>query len=221
MRLSWKKWCLCCFTWQGYNSRKEFIAAQGPLPATVKDFWRMIWEKNVQTLVMLTRCHEQGRVSSNTNTTSWLWTEQLVCNSVCLFQVKCEQYWDYGTTRFENINVTLVSDIPLEDWTIRDFDIKNVSGPWLRSPSKWCSVFLSRQVAFCWKIWIKCLSILPTKYSFDVTNILGSNVNVKQDNPNVWHLFCLKFTSFFFYLIELIIDYRLWKQICFCGLMSG
>lgn len=48
---------------------------------------------------------------------------------MCLFQVKCEQYWDFGTKRFENINVTAVSDIPLEDWTIRDFDIKNVSGP--------------------------------------------------------------------------------------------
>ncbi|CDQ62511.1 unnamed protein product [Oncorhynchus mykiss] len=52
----------------GYNSRKEFIAAQGPLPGTVNEFWRMIWEKNVQTLVMLTRCNEQGRVSTHTHT---------------------------------------------------------------------------------------------------------------------------------------------------------
>uniref|UniRef100_A0AAZ1XKE4 protein-tyrosine-phosphatase n=1 Tax=Oreochromis aureus TaxID=47969 RepID=A0AAZ1XKE4_OREAU len=85
----------------GYNSRKEFIAAQGPLPTTVNDFWRMIWEKNVQTLVMLTRCNEQGRV-------------------------KCEQYWSSGTMRCDNIIVTSTSEIPLEDWTIRDFDIKNV-----------------------------------------------------------------------------------------------
>lgn len=60
----------CYCIWQGYNSRKEFIAAQGPLPATVKCFWRMIWEKNVQTLVMLTRCNEQGRVSSTPSTLS-------------------------------------------------------------------------------------------------------------------------------------------------------
>nr|XP_046249269.1 receptor-type tyrosine-protein phosphatase beta-like isoform X6 [Scatophagus argus] len=92
----------------GYNSRKEFIAAQGPLPVTVSEFWRMVWEKNVQTLVMLTRCNEQGRI-------------------------KCEQYWDLGTKHFENITVTTTSEIPLEDWTIRDFDIKNVKTAETRS----------------------------------------------------------------------------------------
>ncbi|XP_054633086.1 receptor-type tyrosine-protein phosphatase eta isoform X4 [Dunckerocampus dactyliophorus] len=85
----------------GYNSRKEFIAAQGPLAGTVKDFWRMIWEKNVHTLVMLTRCNEQGRI-------------------------KCEQYWHSGSKHFEYISVTTTSEIPLDDWTIRDFNIKNV-----------------------------------------------------------------------------------------------
>ncbi|KAL7403339.1 hypothetical protein ABVT39_027926 [Epinephelus coioides] len=92
----------------GYNSRKEFIAAQGPLPTTVNEFWRMIWEKNVQTLVMLTRCNEQGRV-------------------------KCEQYWAPGIKHFDNITVTTTSEIPLEDWTIRDFDIKNVKTAETRS----------------------------------------------------------------------------------------
>lgn len=48
---------------QGYNSKKEFIAAQGPLPNTVQDFWRMIWEKDIYAVVMLTKCVEQGRVS--------------------------------------------------------------------------------------------------------------------------------------------------------------
>ncbi|XP_054888010.1 receptor-type tyrosine-protein phosphatase eta-like isoform X1 [Poeciliopsis prolifica] len=92
----------------GYLSRKEFIAAQGPLPATVNEFWRMIWEKNVQTLVMLTRCNEQGRV-------------------------KCEQYWSPGTKYYEEIVVTTTSEIQLEDWTIRDFDIKNVKTTEVRS----------------------------------------------------------------------------------------
>lgn len=42
-------------------------------------------------------------------------------------QVKCEKYWDVGTKHFDNINVTMTSEIPLEDWTIRDFKIRNVS----------------------------------------------------------------------------------------------
>ncbi|MEQ2228056.1 hypothetical protein ILYODFUR_004786, partial [Ilyodon furcidens] len=92
----------------GYLSRKEFIAAQGPLPATVNEFWRMIWEKNVHTLVMLTRCNEQGRV-------------------------KCEQYWGPSTKYYEDIIVTTTSEIVLEDWTIRDFDIKNVKTTEVRS----------------------------------------------------------------------------------------
>ncbi|MFT7814350.1 receptor-type tyrosine-protein phosphatase eta-like [Arapaima gigas] len=86
----------------GYSSRKEFIATQGPLPGTVNDFWRMIWEKNVRTLVMLTRCNEQGRV-------------------------KCEMYWPSESKHYDNIIVTTTSDIALDDWTIREFSVKNVS----------------------------------------------------------------------------------------------
>uniref|UniRef100_A0A9J8BSQ4 protein-tyrosine-phosphatase n=1 Tax=Cyprinus carpio carpio TaxID=630221 RepID=A0A9J8BSQ4_CYPCA len=85
----------------GYNSRKEFIAAQGPLPVTVNEFWRMVWEKNVYTIVMLTKCNEMGRV-------------------------KCEKYWPSGTNHYQNISVTTTSEIELESWTIRDFRIKNV-----------------------------------------------------------------------------------------------
>ncbi|XP_031419527.1 receptor-type tyrosine-protein phosphatase eta-like [Clupea harengus] len=86
----------------GANSRKEFIASQGPLPATVNDFWRMIWEKNIRTIVMLTRCNEQGRV-------------------------KCEQYWPAESKHYNNIIVKTTSEITLDDWALRDFEVKNVS----------------------------------------------------------------------------------------------
>ncbi|KAG1931163.1 receptor-type tyrosine-protein phosphatase eta [Pimephales promelas] len=92
----------------GYNSRKEFIAAQGPLPVTVNEFWRMIWEKNVYSIVMLTRCNEQGRV-------------------------KCEKYWPSETNHYHNISVTTTSDISLDSWTIRDFSIKNVKTAEIRN----------------------------------------------------------------------------------------
>ncbi|XP_023365494.1 receptor-type tyrosine-protein phosphatase eta isoform X2 [Otolemur garnettii] len=86
----------------GYHSKKEFIATQGPLPNTLKDFWRMVWEKNVYAIIMLTKCVEQGRT-------------------------KCEEYWpskqaqDYG-----DITVAMTSEMVLPEWTIRDFTVKNV-----------------------------------------------------------------------------------------------
>ncbi|XP_029812213.1 receptor-type tyrosine-protein phosphatase eta isoform X4 [Suricata suricatta] len=86
----------------GYHSKKDFIATQGPLPNTLKDFWRMVWEKNVYAIVMLTKCVEQGRT-------------------------KCEEYWpskqaqDYG-----DITVAMTSEIVLPQWTIRDFTVKNL-----------------------------------------------------------------------------------------------
>uniref|UniRef100_A0A8C8TJ04 Receptor-type tyrosine-protein phosphatase eta n=1 Tax=Peromyscus maniculatus bairdii TaxID=230844 RepID=A0A8C8TJ04_PERMB len=86
----------------GYHSKRDFIATQGPLPNTLKDFWRMVWEKNVYAIVMLTKCVEQGRT-------------------------KCEEYWpskqaqDYG-----DITVAMTSEVVLPEWTIRDFVVKNM-----------------------------------------------------------------------------------------------
>ncbi|XP_077171230.1 receptor-type tyrosine-protein phosphatase H [Paroedura picta] len=85
----------------GYHGEKEYIAAQGPLPGTLHDFWRMIWEQRVTTLVMLTNCVEHGRV-------------------------KCERYWplDYTPCTYEDITVSVIVETILIDWTIRDFIIK-------------------------------------------------------------------------------------------------
>ena len=48
---------------QSYHERDAFIATQGPKQNTIGDFWRMIFEKEVSTIVMLTPLVDRGRVS--------------------------------------------------------------------------------------------------------------------------------------------------------------
>ncbi|KAH3728787.1 hypothetical protein DPMN_054748, partial [Dreissena polymorpha] len=45
----------------GFHHKREYIATQGPLPGTIDDFWRMIWEHQVKIIVMLTLCKEGQR----------------------------------------------------------------------------------------------------------------------------------------------------------------
>ncbi|XP_053498289.1 tyrosine-protein phosphatase non-receptor type 12 isoform X3 [Ictalurus furcatus] len=46
---------------KGVDGPEAYIATQGPLPNTVLDFWRMIWEYHVAVVVMACREFEMGR----------------------------------------------------------------------------------------------------------------------------------------------------------------
>lgn len=41
----------------------ELILCAGPMQETVIDFWRMVWQENTATIVMVTNLVEVGRVS--------------------------------------------------------------------------------------------------------------------------------------------------------------
>lgn len=49
--LSW--WMM---SFQGVDTRRTYIAAQGPLSTTVSDFWRMLWQEKVKVVVIA--CNE-------------------------------------------------------------------------------------------------------------------------------------------------------------------
>ncbi|XP_071021822.1 tyrosine-protein phosphatase non-receptor type 12-like [Oncorhynchus clarkii lewisi] len=46
---------------KGVSGARAYIATQGPLPHTVLDFWRMLWEYNIEVIVMACREYEMGR----------------------------------------------------------------------------------------------------------------------------------------------------------------
>ena len=50
---------------QGYEKTKKFIASQGPKENTIDDFWRMIWEKRLETVVMLVKVTEARKVGKS------------------------------------------------------------------------------------------------------------------------------------------------------------
>ena len=38
------------------------LLSPGPMPNTIADLWRMVWEYKIEHIVMLTKCLEAGRV---------------------------------------------------------------------------------------------------------------------------------------------------------------
>ena len=75
----------------------------GPVPSTVIDFWRMVWQEKPSAIVMLTNLEEGNKI-------------------------KCEQYWPgSGKKIYGPFSVIITDQQILADYVVRTFVI-SVSG---------------------------------------------------------------------------------------------
>ena len=88
----------------GYCQEHAYIATQGAMKNTVEDLWRMVWEKDVHVIVMMTQLEERGRN-------------------------KCEMYWpeDEPTVMYGRIRIDRKDIVPLAHCVIRTFQVTRIS----------------------------------------------------------------------------------------------
>ncbi|KAL9970307.1 hypothetical protein ACROYT_G022661 [Oculina patagonica] len=88
------------------ESAKRYIAAQGCLPSTVEDFWKMTFQENSRIIVMTTKEVERGRN-------------------------KCTRYWpDPETTKDVGpYHVRHMKETEFTDYTLREFELTSDSNP--------------------------------------------------------------------------------------------
>ncbi|CAH1243113.1 PTPRA [Branchiostoma lanceolatum] len=83
----------------GYCQKDAYIATQGPLDRTVEDFWRMVWEWNSCSIVMITGLWEKS-------------------------QYKCTMYWpEEGLQAYGDLTVTLQEETGFPEYTLRTFGV--------------------------------------------------------------------------------------------------
>ncbi|CAK8678007.1 unnamed protein product [Clavelina lepadiformis] len=87
----------------GYSQTAKFIAAQGPKPNTVNDFWRMVFEQRCKVIVMVTQLKEGP-------------------------MTKCEKYWpEPGEDEtFGDILVRTNNELPYGDFICRYLSAQSI-----------------------------------------------------------------------------------------------
>ena len=76
------------------------VTSPGPLPETVVDFWRMVWQERAPSIVMITNLEEGSKP-------------------------KCQQYWpDSGTERFGPFQVFSPQQQIVANYTIRKLTVQ-------------------------------------------------------------------------------------------------
>ncbi|XP_045565271.1 receptor-type tyrosine-protein phosphatase U isoform X1 [Salmo salar] len=89
---------------EGYQRSNHFIATQGPKQEMIYDFWRMVWQENCFSIVMITKLVEVGRM-------------------------KCCKYWPEDSELYGDIKITLLKTETLAEYTVRTFAMERRGYP--------------------------------------------------------------------------------------------
>ncbi|XP_052281510.1 receptor-type tyrosine-protein phosphatase C-like [Dreissena polymorpha] len=95
-----------CFI-EGFNKKRAYIASQGPTETMMDDFWRMIWQYDISTVVMVTNLVEMGKM-------------------------KCLRYWplEVGSQKdFQAITTTFIFMEEFTDYTVRKLKLSHKDKP--------------------------------------------------------------------------------------------
>lgn len=97
----------------------DFIATQGPIPTSYDHFWRMVWQENVEHIVMLCGLSEEGRIIN-------------------------DMYWPEKVTNvvvYDYMRVTCTKETKHNDfyWK-REFNILNQNSNVTRQVTQWHAV---------------------------------------------------------------------------------
>ncbi|XP_055376748.1 tyrosine-protein phosphatase 69D [Condylostylus longicornis] len=84
---------------EGYDNSESFIITQDPLENTIGDFWRMISEQSINTLVMISEIGDGPR--------------------------KCPRYWADEEVQYDHILVRYIHSESCPYYTRREFDVTN------------------------------------------------------------------------------------------------
>lgn len=104
----------------GYDDENNFIITQDPLENTIFDFWRMIFEQRIKTIVMFSEvCWE-----------CYSGFERVSFQDFRLFQIgdgpnKCPRYWADEEMQYENLLVTYIQSESGPYYTKREFTVTN------------------------------------------------------------------------------------------------
>jgi protein tyrosine phosphatase len=84
-----------------HTGREAFVITEGPKELLVEDFWRLVWQEEVENIIMLTRTFE-------------------------FIKIMCVQYWPMLLDKREAygaFGVTIVSEEPHAHYRIRKLDV--------------------------------------------------------------------------------------------------